>query len=125
MRKIFFTIMLSTLILPVIADVNEEIYTKLFISRFNVCMPFKMEQSLKNNTVQYNRHIAGWKAHKCRYNETEIINNTSKEYSCQFSRDEVTALTQAMRSDSMGQGVAKIEWDKMKQDKNVCQSPLK
>lgn len=107
------------------ADVNEEIYTKLFISRFNVCMPFKMEQSLKNNTVQYNRHIAGWKAYKCRYNETEIINNTSKEYSCQFSRDEVTALTQAMRSDSMGQGVAKIEWDKMKQDKNVCQSPLK
>lgn len=124
MKRFFLVIVLSLVVLPVMANTDEELYTKLFISRFNVCMPFKMNQSLKDNKIQYNRHIAGWKSHKCRYYETETINNTIKKYSCEFSRDQVTLLTKAMRGDSLGKGVAKIEWNKMKKDPNICQTPL-
>ena len=65
--------------------------------------------------------MKNWRDHKCRYAEIRVQNGEKTEFSCTFTREQVNTLVSVMKQDPKNEGVAKVEWDKLIEDKNTCQ----
>lgn len=126
MKKVFLILVLVMTGLSsfaVITRETEEIYTAIFASRFLKCIPCKMEQTIatENGEVKIQRFLKNWQGHKCRYSEISEKNGEKESFSCNFTREQVSSLTSAMKEDPMGKGVAAELWKKLKQDETTCQ----
>ncbi|MBQ8167899.1 hypothetical protein IJZ97_00570 [bacterium] len=125
MKKTFLillAVILSDTTVFAFARETQEIYTKIFLSRFLKCIPCKMEQTVttENGKIEIVRKLGNWREHKCRYHEEITIGEKTEKFFCTLSREQVNTLYNAMKSDPMGKTTAADEWAKVKKDSGVC-----
>lgn len=120
MKKIFllFVILIGSL---AFADDIEK-YSKGFSVRFLHCLPTNQELTYSTSAgdVTLQRSLHGWKDHKCAYNEIITTGETTVSRSCNFSKDQVNEIVQAMKADPKGESVAEQVWERYRNLSEVC-----
>ena len=117
MKKIFILFVLLFLGLSVIAE--EELYSKVFVTRFFHCFP--TQRTYVDNDTMTQSIVGWWKDEKCRFNfKTKDEAGKPVQYNCTFTRSQVTQFAGAMKQDPYGTGAAKTMLDNFKKDENTC-----
>lgn len=124
MKKLYLCFALLAVTALCAIAVDEEVYSKLFLSRFIKCIPCSMNLAVMadGQTVNISRKIAGWHDHKCKYMESTVSNGKSSSATCYLSREQVNELVSAMRNDPMGTSTAKTAWERYKKNAEICTS---
>ncbi len=124
MKKLFLLtgIILITALTTLAAEV---IYSNIFINKFLHCLPSTVTYTLtgENGDINVKMGMHGWKNRACRYSETRTEGDTTTNYNCNFTRDQVNELVSAMKSDPTGEGVAQQTWERYKKTPEVCMQP--
>ena len=125
MKKIF--IITGVMIFSALtAYTAEVIYSNVFINKIIHCLPAAKSYTLTdengvNTDVKMGLH--GWKNGACRYSEIRVTGDETVTYNCNFSRDQISELSSAMKNDPTGEGVAEQTFERFKKIPEVCTQP--
>lgn len=115
-----FILVFLLLILGTYALADDRVFSPVYATKLFHCFPDS--NSFKLGEDYYKTHSDGWSEDgKCIFDMTVTdAKKKTTNYSCQLTRSNVDSLYSAIKSDPMGQGVAKQLFEKYRKNRNIC-----